>query len=55
MKNMKTMKCCVCDKDVRLDGEPPPKWFGKYNVDKLIRVICRECVMLPENKDWWKD
>jgi hypothetical protein len=49
------MKCCACEKkfDIRL-FERPAKWFGLYNLDVLVKIICRDCLEKPENENWYK-
>ena len=42
------MKCCGCGKmidinDKKLDNGVA-KWYGKYKVETVIRVICHNCI-----------
>lgn len=50
----KKMKCCKCDKEIDTSKYIiPPDWFGMYNMGKLIKVICLDCIRKPENKEDW--
>jgi len=49
------MKCYICKKEVNVkDNTVPPKWFGKWSGDKLIDVICSECIKDDKNLVKWR-
>ena len=42
---MKIEYCRICKKEIDISkNQVPPIWFGKYNNEKLISVICIECL-----------
>jgi len=48
------MKCCKCNKEIDTSKNTiPPNWFGVYNMSKLTKVICSDCIRKPENKEDW--
>lgn len=48
------MKCYKCGKEIDTRKNIiPPTWFGMYNMGKLIKVICLDCIRKPENKEDW--
>jgi len=52
------MKCCKCKKEIdidKIDYSPPAKWYGKYRSDKLLKIICADCISKPENKNWHEE
>ena len=47
------MKCCKCEKEIDISKHDiPPKWFGIYELGKLLRVICHECLRKINNADY---
>ena len=46
------MNCCVCKKEIDLESgdSTNQKWYGKYNGQKLEKVICADCIKDPEKK-----
>ena len=52
MKDEKNMTCDYCGKKPKERIDENPTWFGRYKNDKLIMVICAEC--LPNNREKWR-
>lgn len=49
------MKCCECSKEVDVSkSDVPPAWFGKYEGDKQVAVICATCIKQPEKLKKWR-
>jgi len=47
------MKCCGCEKTVKLTVnviQGKEKWYGKYVGTVIDKVICEECIKVPEKK-----
>jgi hypothetical protein len=50
------MNCIICREKINIvDNVIPPKWFGKYFGDKLVEVICKDCIIKDENKERWNE
>lgn len=52
------MKCCGCGKDVKLDvslvgGEA--QWFGKYQADSLLKIICKDCIKDNKKRESYRN
>ena len=48
------MQCCECAKIIDMtQKEIPPKWFAKYEGWKLIKLICADCIKVPEKLVKW--
>jgi hypothetical protein len=48
--------CCECEKKIDLTvQEVPPKWFGKWEGDKQVSVICSDCIKEPKKLKKWQD
>lgn len=51
--NIKT-KCCFCGKEIDITkNEIPAQWFGRYEKDQLINVICLDCI--EKKGDKWRN
>jgi hypothetical protein len=49
------MKCCECGKEVDVSKTGiPPMWYGKYEGDKFVDLICAACIATPEGKEKWR-
>jgi hypothetical protein len=56
MNEEKTMKCCICGKDVVLKSDDiPATWFAVYHGWEPYKAVHAECSRKPEHKGWWKD
>ena len=48
------MKCCGCEKhiDIKRDEvvDDHASWYGLWNGLELQRVICYDCILIPEKK-----
>jgi hypothetical protein len=43
----------LCNNDIDIENNVvPAKWFGQYSKDKLVKIICREC-LLKNTKVLW--
>ena len=48
------MKCCSCNKEIDIsknvlvNGEA--SWYGKYQMDIYLKVICHDCIKDPKKK-----
>jgi len=52
------MKCYTCDKEIDTDVVFDNKeliWYGYYCNTKLVRVICRECIVDESKKKVYID
>ena len=50
--NIKT-KCCFCGKELDINNsEIPATWYGRYNGEQLVDVVCADCV--KNKKEEWK-
>lgn len=49
---MKIEHCLVCKKEVDVSKSlNPPMWFGRYLNEKLISVICSDCIKKETKND----
>jgi len=44
--------CDFCEKEVPNKVDCNPTWFGKYRKEKLIKVICKDCI--KNNLEKWR-
>lgn len=52
------MKCCGCNKEIDTNKHEiidlEPQWFGNYNCDRLVKIICRFCIKDPKKKEEYR-
>ena len=46
------MKCYTCEREI--DVTASNDWYGAYNCDKLVRIICNECIKDKTKKEQYK-
>jgi len=45
------MTCCFCKKEIdTTKNKIPAQWFGKYRFDKLLEIICLDCIKTKQDK-----
>jgi len=53
--DQKAMECCKCNKVIDVTVRTvPPTWFGAYEKDKLMAVICPECLAKTDRGVSWR-
>ena len=50
-----TIKCDYCKERVPEKVDYNPTWFGRYHVEKLVGVICKDCIKDKDNLEKWRE
>ena len=45
-------KCDYCKEKVKDQVDEWPTWYGRYEGEQLVGVICTDC--FPKNKEKWR-
>ena len=55
-KDEVNMKCIECQKEVETnENKIPPTWYGAFTTDRMLAVICSECIKNSEAHKRWTD